>query len=205
MHAVLLAHGKPCPVTDLFGVRGRQLLDRLGLPEPWQGTIEASLRLIDELDREIGGCELELRRLGADHRTCRYSAPSPGSAGCSPTRSPPRSATSAASPVRANSPATPALPARLPIRRRDLRGPLAKQGPRYLRWALVEAATTPAPHPIYRDRYQHTKARIGKQRGAKVAQIDLARRLTEAIGTCSPAANPSLPKAPPTPWPPDGP
>jgi len=29
--------------------------------------------------------------------------------------------------------------------------------------------------------YQHTKQRLGKQRGAKVAQIDLARRLTEAI------------------------
>lgn len=68
VHAVLLTHGKPCPVSDLFGVRGRQLLARLGLPEPWQGTIEASLRLIDELDREIAGCERELRRLGADHR-----------------------------------------------------------------------------------------------------------------------------------------
>ena len=68
VHAVLLTHGKPCPVSDLFGVRGRQLLARLGLPEPWQATIEASLRLIDELDREIGDCERELRRLGADHR-----------------------------------------------------------------------------------------------------------------------------------------
>jgi len=28
----------------------------------------ASLRLIDELDREITDCERELRRLGADHR-----------------------------------------------------------------------------------------------------------------------------------------
>ena len=36
-------------------------------------------------------------------------------------------------------------------------------------------------HPLYRERYQHTKQRLGKQRGAKVAQIDLARRLTEAI------------------------
>ena len=52
---------------------------------------------------------------------------------------------------------------------RDLRGPLSKQGPRYLRWALVEAATHACTHPAYRDRYQHTKARIGKQRGAKVA------------------------------------
>src|SRR6266542_3405337 len=67
VHAVLLTHGKPCPVSDLFGVRGRQLLAQLGLPEPWQGTIDASLRLIDELDREIGDCERELRRLGADH------------------------------------------------------------------------------------------------------------------------------------------
>src|SRR5262249_12449161 len=57
-----------CPVCDLFGLRGRQLLARLGLPEPWQGTIEASLRLIDELQREISDCERELRRLGADHR-----------------------------------------------------------------------------------------------------------------------------------------
>jgi transposase len=68
VHAVLLTHGKPCPVSDLFGVRGRQLLTRLGLPEPWQGTFEASLRLIDELDREIGDCERELRKLGADHQ-----------------------------------------------------------------------------------------------------------------------------------------
>jgi transposase len=68
VHAVLLTHGKPCPVSDLFGVRGRQLLAKLGLPEPWQATIDASLRLIDELDREIGECERELRRLGADHR-----------------------------------------------------------------------------------------------------------------------------------------
>src|SRR5579885_614962 len=68
VHAVLLTHGKPCPVSDLFGLRGRRLLANLGLPEPWQGTIEASLRLIDELDREIGACERELRRLGADHQ-----------------------------------------------------------------------------------------------------------------------------------------
>jgi transposase len=35
VHAVLLTHGKLCPVSDLFGVRGRQLLATLGLPEPW--------------------------------------------------------------------------------------------------------------------------------------------------------------------------
>jgi transposase len=88
---------------------------------------------------------------------------------------------------------------------RDPRGPLAKQGPRYLRWALVEAATHACTHPAYRDRYQHTKARIGKQRGAEVAQIDLARRLSEAIWHMLSRNQPFAPKAPPTPWPPDGP
>src|SRR3989454_9716798 len=68
VHAVLLTHGKPCPVSDLFGLSGRNLLARLALPEPWDGNVQASLRLIDELDREISSCENELRRLGADHR-----------------------------------------------------------------------------------------------------------------------------------------
>jgi transposase len=63
----------------------------------------------------------------------------------------------------------------------DRRGPLAKNGPRYLRWALLEAATNAVKHPAYRDRYHATKQRLGRQRGAKVAQIDIARRLTEAI------------------------
>ena len=63
----------------------------------------------------------------------------------------------------------------------DRRGRLSKLGPRYLRWALLEAAIHACRHPVYRDRYQRMKRRLGKQRGAKVAQIDIARRLAEAI------------------------
>jgi transposase len=64
---------------------------------------------------------------------------------------------------------------------KDRRGQLTHAGPRYLRWALMEAATTACRHPLYRDRYQRNKTRFGKQRGAKVAQVDIARRLAEAI------------------------
>src|SRR5438045_5131189 len=78
VHAVLLTHGKPCPVSDLFGGRGRQLLARLDLAEPWQATIEASLRLIDELDREISECQRELRRLGAHPRYVPLLMSAPG-------------------------------------------------------------------------------------------------------------------------------
>jgi transposase len=172
VHAVLLTHGKPCPVSDLFGVRGRQLLARLALPEPWQGTIEASLRLIDELDREIGECERELRRLGAVPGISWVLAYTIAAELGDINRFPSPRKLAGYSGL---------CPRVYQSGERDLRGPLAKQGPRYLRWALVEAATHACTHPIYQHRYQATKARLGKQRGAKVAQVDLARRLAKAI------------------------
>jgi transposase len=64
---------------------------------------------------------------------------------------------------------------------KDRRGPLAKNGPKYLRWALIEAATHAARDARYRDRYERTKHRLGRQRGAKVARVDIARQLAEAI------------------------
>src|SRR2546430_881804 len=182
VHAVLLAHGKPCPVSDLFGLAGRDLLERLELPEPWQGTIEASLRLIDELDREIDACESELRRLGAEHRYVPLLLTVPGiSWVLAYTIAAELGDINRFPPPRKLAGYTGLCPRVYQSAERDLRRPIAKQGPRYLRWALVEAATHACTHPIYRKRYTQTKARIGKQRGAKVAQIDLARRLSEAI------------------------
>jgi len=182
VHAVLLAHGTPCPVSDLFGVAGRALLERLALPEPWAGTVEASLRLIDELEREITGCEAELRGLGADHRYVPLLLTIPGIGWV-------LAYTIAAeigdigrfpSPVKLSG-YTGLCPRVYQSGESDRRGPLAKQGPKYLRWALVEAAVHASTHPVYRERYQRTKTRLGKQRGARVAQVDLARRLAEAI------------------------
>src|SRR5207253_6075132 len=60
----------------------------------------------------------------------------------------------------------------------DRRGPISKHGPKYLRWALFEAALNACDHPLYRERYERTKKRLGRQRGPKVAQIELSRKLT---------------------------
>jgi transposase len=182
VHATLLAHGKPCLVSDLFGVRGRKLLARMQLPEPWAGTVEASLRLIDQLDQEIASCEAELRRLGADHPYVPLLLTAPGIAWVL--------AYTIAAEIgdihRYSSPTklaghTGLCPRVYQSGDSDRRGPLSKQGPKYLRWALIEAATRASRHPAYHHRYQRTKTRLGKQRGAKVAQVDLARRLAEAI------------------------
>jgi transposase len=56
-HATVLAFGRPCPTADLFGAGGRQLLERLGLPEPWAGTTAAAVVLIDDLEAQIDTCE----------------------------------------------------------------------------------------------------------------------------------------------------
>jgi transposase len=64
IHAQLMQFGHACPVSDLFGRSGRELLERLDLPDPWRSDVLAA---IDDLDREIGAIGRELRRLGADH------------------------------------------------------------------------------------------------------------------------------------------
>ena len=42
----------------------------------------------------------------------------------------------------------------------------------------MEAAVHAAAHPLYKERYQRTRRRLGPP---KVAQIELARKLAEAI------------------------
>jgi transposase len=41
VHSTLINFGRACPLTDLFGVEGRRLLERLEVPEPWRGNVAA--------------------------------------------------------------------------------------------------------------------------------------------------------------------
>ena len=69
---------QPCPVGDLLGAGGRQLLARLASPEPWAGNVAVALALIDDLDDQIDGCERDLRHLGADHPSVPLLMTAPG-------------------------------------------------------------------------------------------------------------------------------
>ena len=53
IHATLMTFGHPCAVSDLFGHAGRELLDRLAIPEPWRRNLDVSLGLIDDLELQI--------------------------------------------------------------------------------------------------------------------------------------------------------
>jgi len=182
VHATLIAHGHPCPVSDLFGARGRALLERLAIPEPWRGTLQASLRLIDELEREIDALERELRRLGAEHRYVPLLATIPGIAwvlgytiaseiGDIHRFASPRKLVGYSG----------LCPRVEQSGERDWRGPITKHGPRYLRWALIEAAQHAGRHPAYQGLYQRKRAQHPGPRGSKVAAICVGRKLAEAI------------------------
>jgi transposase len=182
IHQTLISFGHGCPVADLFGVRGRQLLAALELPEPWLGTVSASLQLIDDLERQIDDCERQLRRLGADHAYVPLLVTLPGVAWVLgyTIAAEIGDITRFASPTKLCG-YSGLCPSVRQSGSRDVRGPLAKNGPKYLRWALIEAAHVAARHPLYRQRYQATKSRLGPQRGSQVAAVELARTLAHAI------------------------
>jgi transposase len=182
IHSTLINFGRPCPVTDLFGVEGRELLARLEVPEPWRGNVAASLALIDDLEAQIAGANQRLREGHADHPYIPLLMSVPGIGWVL--------AFTIAAEIgeieRFSSPEkltgyTGLCPRVVQSGDSDRRGPLSKHGPRYLRWALLEATMHALKHPAYRERYRRNKRRLGKQRGAKVAQIDIARRLAHAI------------------------
>jgi transposase len=182
VHAILFQQGVPCPSSDLFGPGGRRLLDRLALPEPWAQTVRASLALIDTLDEQIAACEQELRVAGADHPYVPLLLTCPGIGWIL--------ASTIASEIgdihRFTSPRkltgyTGLCPRVDQSGERDRRDRLRKNGPNHLRWALVEAAHTACKHPHYQPVHERMIARHGKKRGTKIAAIETARRLSEAI------------------------
>jgi transposase len=182
VHAILFQHGVPSPTSDLFGSAGRSLLARLRLPEPWASTVAASLELIDVLDEQITVCESELRALGADHRyiPLLMSCPGIGWVLAFTIASEIGDISRFASP-RKLAGYTGLCPKVDQSGERDRRGPLRKNGPNCLRWALVEAAHTAQRHPRYRPVAERMHARHGQKRGTKLAAIEIGRRLAEAI------------------------
>src|SRR6266516_689813 len=200
VHAILFQHGIPNGHSDLFGVAGRRLLERLTLPEPWASTVKASVALIDTLDEQITCCERELRVLGADRAyiPLLLTCPGIGWVLAYTIASEIGDITRFASPRKLVG-YTGLCPRVDQSGERDRRGPLRKNGPNYLRWALVEAAHTAGRDPRYRPIVERMRARHGKKRGSKIAAIEIGRRLSEAIWHMLTKNQPFAPAGAPTP------
>lgn len=197
IHSALIEFGRPCPMSDLFGTKGRQLLNQLHLDQPWADHIEVCLELIDHYDQLIADIERDLRRQVLQHPNMDLLVTVPGIG--------PILAYTIAAEIgditRFDSPKklvgyTGLVPRVNQSGTRDLRGPLTRSGPKYLRWALIEAAVHAAHHPVYAERHQHIKQRLGPQQGPKVARVDTARRITTAIYWMLTKQQPFAPQGP---------
>jgi transposase len=182
VHAILIAHGVANPSSDLFGLGGRRLLERLSLPEPWRSTTVASLALIDVLDEQIDACERELRTLGTQHPYVPLLITCPGIAWILAFTIASEIGDIARFPTPTKLVGYSGLTPKVEQSgESDRRGPLRKNGPNHLRWALVEAAHTASRHPAYRPILERSRLRHGQKRGTKIAALTIARKLTEAI------------------------
>jgi transposase len=177
IHAVLVRRlvGRP-PVSDLFGVKGREWLARLCLPVEEAETLAACMRHVEFLDREIAAveraiasealCSPEIKRLMTvpgvnvicaatfmaavgDIRRFSTSRRLVGYLGLDP-----RVYQSGSEPARG--------------------GRISKQGSPAARWALVEAAWSVAQQPGPLHAFY---ARIRARRGSKIAVVACARKL----------------------------
>lgn len=200
IHSSLISWGIGVPVSDLFGVGGRNLLARLELPPAWRDTTQAALETIDHLDEQIADCDRQLRHAGQADPTVRLLQTAPGIG--------PILGFTIAAEIgdigRFPNPKhlvgyTGLCPRVHQSGDSDWRGPLAKHGPRWLRWALIEAVTWASQHPAYSQRYQTTTRRLGRQRGPAVARVDCARQLATAIWWMLTRQQPFQPASPAAP------
>ena len=139
IHATLISFGHPCPVWDLFGHAGRELLDRLEIPDPWRRNVDVSLAQIDDLELQIANLTCEPNRQGAEQRYIPPLVTAPGFGWIN--------AHTVASKIgdieRFPSPAklvgyTGLGPRVIQSGNTDRRGPITKHDPRYLRWGSTK-------------------------------------------------------------------
>jgi hypothetical protein len=148
----------------------------------------AAVALIDDLDQRIAGCERDLRRLGADHPYIRLLVTAPGIAWVLGSTI----AAEMGDIGRFPSPKqlcgyTGLCPRVSQSGDRDHRGPLAKNGPRYLRWALIEAATHAAHHPATTTTTRRPGAGWASHAAPRSAGSRSPASSPRPSGTCSPA------------------
>jgi transposase len=177
-HALLADLGIIPELTTLFGPAGRQWLAELDLPAAARGRLDAGLRLIDAITIEVGHADTDLRARFARDPRVRRLLPIPGIGLVT-------AATVVAevweigrfpSPERLCSWAG-LTPGERTSDAHTRRGHITKQGSRWLRWTLVEAATSAVRDP----QLGRFAQQIAQRRGPKIARVHWP-------GGCSPCA-----------------
>jgi len=181
IHSLLAKRGiSPPAVSDLFGRRGLQWLKALELPEPYGAIRIRYLAILDRLSHEIKESEKEIDQTVETTPEAKLLETVPGvgrylsllilaeigEIGRFPS---PKQLVSYAG----------LCPSTYQSGDTLRHGRLTKQGSRWLRWALVEAALHASQYP--RTRLARLHERLTRRRDAKTARVAVARELCISV------------------------
>lgn len=178
VHALLGEHGIQPDVVDLFSNQGRLLLKELQLPAISKSRLEACLRLIDEISLEVVLAEREIYQSVREDERLKRLLPIPGIG--------PIIAATILSEIGdiTRFPSADKLcawagltPGEHSSANNIRRGHISKQGSRWLRWVMVEAAV----HAFRDVELRQLFIRIAQRRGTKIARVAVARRLLTLV------------------------
>lgn len=179
-HAVLAKHGVHVPMTDLFGVGGRQLLAHLCATDSrfrsaYGQRLESLVVLVDAFDHEIDELASSIGQVLRDH--AGYHAIQ-AIDGVGPVTAAIFTA-EIGDVTRFASAAHLASWCGLTPRHRESdttvrRGPITKQGSKLVRWAAVEAAQKLRRDSVLHQRREHLAERRNNR---KIAKVAVARRI----------------------------
>jgi len=178
VHAVLAKCGVQVPMSDLFGVGGTGLLDRLELPAPYAARIASLRRVMDHLDFETDLFNGMVRaRLGADPgytavRTIPGIGAVLGAIFVAEIGDIGRFGTAPQLACWAG-----LTPKHHESDTHVRRGPITKQGSRLVRWAAVESVQTlPKTTAV-----GQLRDRVAARRGRNIGVVAAARRQIEYV------------------------
>jgi len=178
VHSVLAKEGVAVPYSDLFGVAGNQLLDRLELASAYHQRLVSLRELIEVVDGQIARFETESQTRLADnpgyHVIQAICGVGPVLAGVFIAE--------IGDVTRFARPQQLCCWAGLTPRHRESdqvirRGHITKQGSKLVRWAAVEAATRQRGATKIQTDYR----RLAERRGKPIARVAAARKLLTLV------------------------
>lgn len=182
VHGYLTKLGIENPFTDLFGKKGLSWLEGLELRAPYRELINQDLKVLAAINGEIKKATEEIEDMAEKDARAELLLP-----------------------IRGMGPYTAMLVVaeigdihRFPSARKlvsfaglcpsthqtgqtSYHGHLTKQGSKWLRWAMVEAAQHYSQAP---GRLGHFYRRLGRKKGSKTARVALARKLLMLVYSC---------------------
>lgn len=180
IHSLIGRQGlRPPKVTDLFGSQGRRWLESLQLPPTYRKALDGYLLILDFLKTHILQAERQIRRFLSDDPSAALLETIPGigkiSAFALLSEIGPISRFSSADKLSSYAGLVPSVQQ---SGQRCFHGSITKQGNKFIRWILVEAAHRVIRKDLVLNQFYQ---RIKFKKGANVATVAVARKLLTYI------------------------